>query len=233
MSDEPQYTVIVPAAGVGSRMQADRPKQYLQIAGKSILQHTLEVLISHSQIAHIIVAIDPRDPYFNRLEISSAPWITRVDGGSERADSVLNGLTAMPREPWVLVHDAARPCVKHRDISSLIDLANRGDSGGILAVPVKDTMKRAFSDSPHSVSHTEARDNLWHALTPQFFPTKQLNDALAKALEQGVPITDEASAIEWAGGKVNLIEGNANNIKITRPEDLSLAEFFMRNKPCE
>lgn len=230
MSDEPQYTVIVPAAGVGSRMQADRPKQYLQIAGKAILQHTLDVLISHPQIDHIVIAVHPQDPYFNQLDISRAPWLTRVDGGAERADSVLNGLNSTPREPWVLVHDAARPCVKHSDISKLINLAKCGDSGGILAVPVKDTMKRAYSDNPYSVSHTESRNNLWHALTPQFFPTEQLHKALANALDQGVPITDEASAIEWSGGNVNLIEGNANNIKITRPEDLSLAEFFMRNE---
>lgn len=230
MSDEPQYTVIVPAAGVGSRMKADRPKQYLQIAGKTILQHTIDVLISHPQIGHIVIALHPLDPYFNELDISSAPWLTRVDGGVERANSVLSGLNSMAKEPWVLVHDAARPCVKHSDISNLLNLAKSGDSGGILAVPVKDTMKRACSDNPYTVSHTESRDNLWHALTPQFFPTEQLHKALATALDQEVPITDEASAIEWAGGNVNLIEGNANNIKITRPEDLSLAEFFMRNQ---
>jgi 2-C-methyl-D-erythritol 4-phosphate cytidylyltransferase len=228
MSDEPQYTVIVPAAGVGSRMQADRPKQYLQIAGKSIIEHTLDVLISHPQINHIVIAVDPKDPYFNELGVSTASWLTRVDGGLERANSVLSGLNSMQKEPWVLVHDAARPCVKHCDISNLIGLAKSGESGGILAVPVKDTMKRASADDPYSVCHTEARDNLWHALTPQFFPTRQLHKALANALDQGVPITDEASAIEWAGGNVNLVEGNANNIKITRPEDLSLAEFFMR-----
>lgn len=228
-----KYTVIVPAAGVGSRMQADRPKQYLEIAGKSILQHTLDTLISHPNINHIVVALHPNDPYFDELALSTAPWLTRVDGGNERADSVLNGLTVLHDQKWVLVHDAARPCVLHQDISQLIGLASQSQSGGILAVKVKDTMKRSFDSNPSCVSHTESRENLWHALTPQFFQHQQLLDALSSALAEGAAITDEASAMEWAGAEVKLVEGSATNIKITRPEDLALAEFFMRNKQCE
>lgn len=232
MSPLPQYTVVVPAAGVGKRMNADRPKQYLQIAGKTILEHTLENLYRHPQVQRIIVALSPNDPYFPHLKIAQAPWLSRVDGGQERANSVLAALEQLQQEQWVLVHDAARPCVTQQDLTKLLALAH-GDSqgvaqGGILACPVRDTMKRA--NATGQVLHTECRKNLWHALTPQFFPLAQLRSALRNALAQGVEITDEASAVEWAGGIVQLIEGKASNIKVTQPGDLQLAEFYLTQK---
>lgn len=230
MSILSKYTAVVPAAGVGKRMQADRPKQYLLIDGQTVLEHTLNRLISHPQINHIILALDPTDPYFDELEISQQAWLTRVDGGKERADSVLAGLHALPTEPynqWVLVHDAARPCVSHHDISKLFALAGQDKSGGILASPVRDTMKRAAKNAPNRVVMTEDREGLWHALTPQFFPLVALRNALSDALEQQITITDEASAMEWAGHTVHLVEGSDRNLKITRPNDLALAQFYL------
>ncbi|WP_416307938.1 2-C-methyl-D-erythritol 4-phosphate cytidylyltransferase [Neptunicella sp. SCSIO 80796] len=218
------YTVVVPAAGVGKRMQADRPKQYLHIAGKTLLEHSLERLIQHPQIDKIIVALDKHDPYFEDLPIAQSDWLIRVEGGKERADSVLAGLKAMNTAEWVLVHDAARPCLSRNDLNKLLALS-QGGIGGLLATPVRDTMKRANSDS--KVLKTESRVNLWHALTPQFFPYQQLLDALQQGLDSGLEITDEASAIEAFGGEVILVEGSATNIKVTHPDDLQLAEFYL------
>lgn len=209
-------------------MQADRPKQYLSLAGKTVLEHTLQQLISHPQIQKIVIALSVDDPYFGTLPCHQEKWLERVDGGKERADSVLAGLNALGEEKWVLVHDAARPCITHQDLDKLLSLANRGNDGGILATPVRDTMKRASQSSANRVSHTESRDHLWHALTPQFFPLSELRSALQAALEQDVNITDEASAIEWQGGSVHLVEGSASNIKITHPDDLALAEFYLQ-----
>lgn len=219
------YSVVVPAAGVGKRMQANKPKQYLELAGKTILEHTLERLLSHPAINNIYLALGVDDPYFQQLKIATHPNIIRVDGGKERSDSVLSALNAMPQNhQWVLVHDAARPCLTHQDLDKLLALAT-DNTGGILATRVRDTMKR--SDNLDQVLHTESRDNLWHALTPQFFPLEQLRTALQQALSRGVEVTDEASAIEWAGGEVKLVEACASNIKITKPEDLQLAEFYL------
>lgn len=224
------YCAIVPAAGVGKRMRADRPKQYLQIFGKTVLEHTLENLISHPQIEHIVLALHPQDPYFDELHCSGAQWLTRVDGGKERADSVLNGIkyvaANMQDSDWVLVHDAARPCLNHQDLNKLFALQQSG-LGGILAAPVRDTMKRAQKTSPSSIAKTVERSGLWHALTPQFFPLNQLKNALSQALEANADITDEASAMEWANHQVKLIEGSDKNIKITRPDDLALASFYL------
>lgn len=229
MSSSTTFIAVVPAAGVGKRMQADRPKQYLTLLGKTLLEHTLEKLINHPRIHHILLALHTDDPYFNQLPIAKASWLTRVDGGKERADSVLAGLAPITESAWALVHDAARPCVSHQDISRLLALADQGDTGGILASPVRDTMKRATKGS-HKILKTESRQDLWHALTPQFFPAKHLKSALCGALEQGIEITDEASAMEWAGHAVNLVPGSASNIKVTNPEDLALAAFYLSNE---
>ncbi|ALT00502.1 2-C-methyl-D-erythritol 4-phosphate cytidylyltransferase [Lacimicrobium alkaliphilum] len=219
------FCAVVPAAGIGKRMQSDIPKQYLSLAGKTILEHCLLNLIAHPRIQHIILALHPQDPWFNKLGIASVPWLTVINGGKERADSVLNGLQQARMSEWVLVHDAARPCLPHTDIDKLLALAG-GNEGGILATPVRDTMKRA--DEQGLVLRTEEREHLWHALTPQFFPRAQLQHALSNALAQNISITDEASAIEWAGGKVRLVQGDPCNIKITHPEDLALAEFYLQ-----
>lgn len=233
-----RFSAIVPAAGIGQRMGANRPKQYLQIGAKSILEWTLERLISHPLINHIVLPVNPDDQYIQSLPCYGAPWLTVITGGKERADSVLAGLQALSNEPenkdeWVLVHDAARPCVTHDDISKLLALADKGLEGGILACPVRDTMKRAQPSLSHQVLHSESREHLWHALTPQFFPRQQLESALALALSEGANITDEASAIERQNGVVHLIEGLSSNIKVTRPEDLALAEFYLNTRAIQ
>ncbi|EKB21030.1 2-C-methyl-D-erythritol 4-phosphate cytidylyltransferase [Aeromonas veronii] len=216
-------TAIVPAAGIGSRMGADCPKQYLQLAGKTILEHTLERLLSHPAIAQVIVALAPHDHWFEALPVAANPRIVRVEGGAERAFSVLNGLHVAQGE-WVLVHDAARPCLTHGDLDALI-VAAMGCGGAILGSRVRDTMKR--SDVEGNIIATVEREQLWHALTPQMFPTRALKRALEEGLLLGATITDEASAMERAGFAVRMVEGRADNIKVTRPEDLSLAGLFL------
>ncbi|WP_018982917.1 2-C-methyl-D-erythritol 4-phosphate cytidylyltransferase [Salinimonas chungwhensis] len=229
---QPYIYAVVPAAGIGSRMQADRPKQYLSINGKTILEHTLDTLITHPRVCQVIVAISAEDTYFSNLPVSDADWLTMVTGGNDRAQSVLNGLLSLPADSWVLVHDAARPCLTHGDIDRLLAVMNnKAVDGGILASPVRDTMKRAaaVSATTITVKHTECRENLWHALTPQLFNTGLLRQALEDGLRNKLAITDEASAMEAQGYTVELVEGNPANIKITRPADLPLATFYLTN----
>ncbi|MEZ9907808.1 2-C-methyl-D-erythritol 4-phosphate cytidylyltransferase [Vibrio sp. 10N.261.51.A3] len=228
MSTQLQSVIaVVPAAGVGSRMKADRPKQYLKIHGKTILEHTIEKLLSHPQVAQIVVAISDDDPYYPDLALNLNPQVIRVSGGSERADSVLSALNYIAEQQlsdWVMVHDAARPCVQLSDIDKLISGAMNHDVGAILAAPVRDTMKRGAQGQ---IEHTVERADLWHALTPQMFRAEPLWNTLSEALQQGVSITDEASAFEWKGLSPALIAGRSDNFKITQPEDLALAEFYL------
>ncbi|MFM5084291.1 2-C-methyl-D-erythritol 4-phosphate cytidylyltransferase [Aeromonas media] len=219
-------TAIVPAAGIGSRMGADCPKQYLTLAGKTILEHTLGCLLSHPAIARVIVALAPYDRWFETLAVAADPRVLRVEGGSERAYSVLNALHVAEGK-WVLVHDAARPCLTQGDLDALIASAMACD-GAILGSRVRDTMKR--TDGAGNIVATVEREQLWHALTPQMFPTGTLKRALEEGLALGALITDEASAMERAGFIVKMVEGRADNIKVTRPEDLSLAELFLQQQ---
>ncbi|MDU0353858.1 2-C-methyl-D-erythritol 4-phosphate cytidylyltransferase [Paraglaciecola aquimarina] len=226
MSTTSQFPVILPAAGIGKRMQSDIPKQYLVILGKTIIEHTITSLLSHPNVSYVVIVLSSNDTIFQTLPLASNPRVKTTLGGKERADSVLAGLQYLSaQEKWVLVHDAARPCLKHDDLSNLLALTKSGETGGILASPVRDTMKRG--DSNGTIAHTESRDNLWHALTPQLFPLQQLKSALIEAQQKHVPITDEASAIEFVNQNVLLVEGSASNIKVTKPEDLMLAEFYL------
>ncbi len=227
--------VVIPAAGVGARMVADRPKQYLQLAGRMVLEHSVSCFSLHPMVGGIVVAVALDDAYWPELELHSSIPLHCVAGGEERAQSVLNALNFLAaltqneaHDPWVLVHDAARPCVRREDIDLLLARLHDDPVGGLLAVPVRDTMKRAEEDG-HVVC-TESRVGLWHALTPQMFRLERLQSSLQRALEQGVSVTDEASAIEFAGYFPRLIEGHADNIKITRPEDLALAEFLLQQR---
>ena len=228
MSNQLQSVIaVVPAAGVGSRMKADRPKQYLQIHGKTILEHTVEKLLSHPQVSKIVVAVSDDDPYYPELPLNLNPLVIRVSGGTERADSVLSALDYIAQQQlsdWVMVHDAARPCIQLSDIDKLISGAMTHDVGAILAAPVRDTMKRGVQGQ---IEHTVDRVDLWHALTPQMFRSKPLRKVLSEALQQGVSITDEASAFESKGLSPALIAGRSDNFKITQPEDLALAEFYL------
>jgi len=228
--------VVIPAAGIGKRMQADRPKQYLSLLGKTVLEHTLDCFLQHPKITGIILALHPDDPYWKALSIQTNKPLYQVAGGKERSDSVLNALDYLATDlqcadnSWVMVHDAARPCLSRTDIDQLItSLVNTNNSlGGILATPVKDTMKRASTDK--KITHTESRDNLYHALTPQMFRLQALRQAVQSAFEQHIAITDDASAMEQQGLAPQLIIGDANNIKITQPSDLALAEFFLSQR---
>ncbi len=220
------FSVVVPAAGVGSRMGASCPKQYLPLAGKFLIEHTLERLLGHPKVEQVIVAISATDTFFSTLAVASHPRVITTLGGAERADSVLNGLALVTSE-WVMVHDAARPCITHQDLDLLIREAVTPD-GALLGSRVRDTMKR--TDQHGLIQKTVDREQLWHALTPQFFPTSLLRSALVKGKEHGAVITDEASAMELAGFRPKMVEGRADNIKVTRPEDLALAALYLQQQ---
>jgi 2-C-methyl-D-erythritol 4-phosphate cytidylyltransferase len=222
----PGVCAVVPAAGFGRRMQTECPKQYLSIGNKTILEHAVAALLAHPRVERVIIAISDGDVRFQQLPLANHPQVTVVEGGAERADSVLAGLQAAGDAPWVLVHDAARPCLHQDDLANLLALSDTSRVGGILAAPVRDTMKRA-EPGKEAIAHTVDRTDLWHALTPQFFPRELLFDCLTRALNEGATITDEASALEYCGFHPQLVPGRADNIKVTRPEDLALAEFYL------
>jgi 2-C-methyl-D-erythritol 4-phosphate cytidylyltransferase len=227
-----QFVVIVPAAGVGKRMLASCPKQYLKINNQSILTHTTNRLLSHPKIAKVIIVLSDEDEYFAQTELADNTNIVRVSGGKERVDSVLNAIHTIDVEthPWILVHDAARPCVTHDDIDKIIEQCIENNCGGLLAAQVVDTMKQKSQGHINTVERTINRSNLWHAFTPQMYKTDELKLAIEKALEQGLEITDESSAIELAGLPSLLVLGRRDNIKITRPEDLALATFYLEQQ---
>lgn len=227
-----KYWAVVPAAGVGKRMHADRPKQYLKIDGRPIIEYAISHLSAEPHIEGVVVAISEEDEYWPELELCLTKPMWVAPGGVERCHSVLNALqelsTHASDEDWVLVHDAARPCVRTEDIARLISQLSDDAVGGLLAVPVRDTMKRAGSNQ--RVISTESREGLWHALTPQMFRFGKLRHALEQAIEDEALVTDEASAMELAGYEPVLVEGHADNIKVTRPEDLALATFYLQQQ---
>lgn len=243
--------LVLPAAGIGSRMQADRPKQYLQMTvkgiTKSVIEHTLDHVLSYASslssnsaatgFYKVVVVVTKGDPYWQEINSARAyhkdERILVVDGGSERCYSVLNALEAIHEldgldQTWVAVHDVARPCISFDDLDKLFSAVADYSDGGILAVPVRDTMKRGVNGATSShIDHTVEREQLWHALTPQMFPLNALLNNLQAALKDGFEVTDEASAMEHAGTKPKLVSGRSDNLKITRPEDLKLAEFYL------
>ncbi len=229
MSVDPHYWGVVPAAGVGRRMGGVIPKQYLFLNGHPVIEHTLERLLTHPAISRVFVALSDEDGWWREGCYASHPDVVRVTGGRERCHSVLNALHALSErageEDWVLVHDAARPCLRHEDLDRLITGLSGHPVGGLLGVPVRDTMKRTDNDG--QVTATVPREGLWHAYTPQMFRLGLLRDALDDALKQGLTVTDDASAMELAGYTPLMIEGHTDNLKITRPEDLALATFYL------
>ncbi len=221
---------VIPAAGTGQRMGADRPKQYLELAGRMVIEHTLEKFVSHSRIAGVVVALAAEDCWWDKVKLSAGCELRRCDGGEKRFESVLNGLNVLKdggagKEDWVLVHDAARPCVRREDIDRLIHAATAHPVGAVLGIPVRDTMKRA--DASANVRKTVSRAGLWHAFTPQMFRLGPLAASLKRALEEGADVTDEAQAMERTGAYPVMVEGHADNLKITTPTDLQLAEHFI------
>ncbi len=238
----PRYWVVIPAAGVGSRMQAEIPKQYLTLVGQTIIEHTLERLASHPAINGIVVAIAEHDDFWGEafhtrfLQHLRIPTET-VIGGQERFQSVNNALSALlsgqlslqgQPDDWVLVHDAARPCVTTDDIEFLINSLADDAVGGLLGIPVADTLKRL--DDHQRVQQTVSRYRLWRALTPQMFRLGLLSEALSRVNTGGAMVTDDASAMELAGHSPRMICGNEQNIKITRPQDLQLASLYLEQQ---
>ncbi len=232
MSSEPHFWAVVPAAGIGKRMGREIPKQYLPLGDQMVIEHTLDHLASHPKINKIVVSIGAGDHYWRYVSPPTTAEVVSVTGGAERCDSVFNGLDALRGEAvaddWVLVHDAARPCLRVADIETLMATLKGHPVGGILGLPVADTMKR--SDASGVIIETVSRVQLWRALTPQMFRFGILYDALSRARDSGVLITDEASAIEWAGFSPRMVEGHGDNIKITQPHDLSLAALYLQQQ---
>ncbi|MDH5180296.1 MAG: 2-C-methyl-D-erythritol 4-phosphate cytidylyltransferase [Gammaproteobacteria bacterium] len=230
-----KFWAVVPAAGVGSRMRADLPKQYLPLRDRTVIEHTLHRLSLISELSGIVVAVAENDPWWHKLHIDIAKPIIVAKGGAERCHTVQNALAALNGKAqdndWVLVHDAARPCVQPGDLHTLIRTLSAHPTGGLLGVPVRDTMKR--TDTDNQIQATVDRNHLWHALTPQMFRFGMLQQALQKALDDEVLVTDEASAMEYAGYQPIMVEGCGDNIKITRPEDLALAGFYIDHQTTQ
>ncbi|MCS6785759.1 MAG: 2-C-methyl-D-erythritol 4-phosphate cytidylyltransferase [Thiobacillaceae bacterium] len=218
-----RYHALVPAAGAGTRMGAARPKQYLELAGRPLLWYALHTLCRHPRIARVYVVLAPDDAWWGRYDWDGGDKLMVLScGGATRADSVRAGLAAMAGEvagqDWVLVHDAARPCLTAALIDRLIEALREDPVGGLLAVPLADTVKRAGADA--RIAATVDRSGLWAAQTPQMFRYGLLTAALAQA---GGAVTDEASAVEALGHAPRLVEGARSNLKVTFPEDLELA----------
>lgn len=230
MNQSSKCWAVVPAAGVGKRMQADRPKQYLPLAGKTVIENTLDRLLVSGAFQKVVVAISGEDPYWPELAISQHPDVITAPGGKERADSVLSALKALQGladdNDWVLVHDAARPCLTAGDIHLQIDSLQDDAVGGILALSSHDTLKHVDGDT---IIATIDRKHIWRALTPQMFKYAMLRDALQQT-EGNPAVTDEASALEILGYQPKIVEGRPDNIKITRPEDLALAQFYLEQQ---
>lgn len=227
ISIPPSYFALIPAAGVGTRMAAHCPKQYLHIADQSVLQHSVSAFLQQRQINHVFIVVSPDDAYVAQ-ELQSDPRLTVLHcGGATRFESVTNGLLAIQSkvrpEDWILVHDAARPGLNSTLISRLIDQIGPNNVGGLLALPVVDTVKLQMSNHVKTMS----REGLWLAQTPQMFRYKMLSTALSEAKAKNKEITDEASAIELCGLTPILVEGHWCNTKITRPDDLALIETYL------
>lgn len=226
----PKHWVIIPAAGVGARMAADRPKQYLSIHNKTILEHTLALFTSDLRFSNVLLGLAQNDQYWQMLNCPQRDNVTIFPGGSERFNTVLNGLYCIDSlatdHDWVWVHDAARPCLSQADIESLFSqLAQPDAKGALLASPVNDTIKR--EDGAGLSCETVDRTGLWRALTPQVFKYSDLKSAIEQGIRDEVTLTDEASAMEHSGIFPRLVESRGNNIKITRPGDLETAMSFV------
>jgi len=223
-----KYHLVLPAAGSGRRFAATLPKQYADLAGRTVIEQSLRHFESDADCVGLVVAVSPDDDRWPRM-VAGRPRFRTVSGGAQRAHSVLNALRSLAQldaDDWVFVHDAARPCFTREDLASLKrELADHA-VGGLLAVPLADTLKRGAGDSPE-VEATLDRSGLWRASTPQVFRLGVLRPALEAALSGGRIPTDEAQAVEWAGHKPRLVPGRADNIKVTTPGDLQLAAAIL------
>jgi len=231
------WWLLLPAAGTGQRMRSEVPKQYLPLGGRTVLEITLSRFLDLPGLAGVILVTSGDLPAAVEAAFARCPVpVRRVAGGATRAESVRNGLAGSRDQgvgctaagdgegDWVLVHDAARPCVRPDDVERLLRSV-RAPEGGLLAAPVRDTIKRVGGDG--FVDETVDRSPLMHALTPQLFPARVLLDSIESALAAGYPVTDEASAVERAGWRPRAVVGAADNLKITHPEDLAIARAIL------
>jgi len=224
----PRYIALIPAAGVGARMAANGPKQYLALGGKPMLRHTVDAFVASALIAHTYIVVSADDPQIDAVVPAQARVTVLRCGGATRMESVRNGLAelhgSMGDDDWVLVHDAARPGLTPALIARLITRTGAHAVGGLLALPVVDTVKRDVAGQVDTV----ARDGLWLAQTPQMFRYQLLRNALA-AVTDPATITDDASAVEALGLAPLLVEGHPCNLKVTRPDDVRIAELYLAN----
>jgi 2-C-methyl-D-erythritol 4-phosphate cytidylyltransferase len=223
-----EFHALVPAAGFGARMGIELPKQYLDLVGQPMIWHAISTLCACPDIKTVFVVLAPGDEYFARYDWShcAGKLAPLYCGGATRAESVANGLLAseLEADDWVLVHDAARPCLTQRLLTHMIAELRDDPVGGILAVPVADTLKRA--DARQRIACTEPREGLWQAQTPQMFRAGLLAEALARSNK----VTDEASAIEAMGLQPKLVASDSSNFKVTYPQDIELAELLLKGK---
>lgn len=233
-SPKSRHWALIPAAGAGRRFGAERPKQYLDLAGRMVIDHSLGLFTEHPAISGCIVALSPEDRYWPQSRFAEHPYVRRACGGHERSNSVANGLELLAAqdgaedEDWVLVHDAARPCLHPEDLDALIAVLRNESVGALLAVPLHDTIKQSADGC--MVDASVPRASLWRAFTPQAFRLGLLRRALTKAEANNAIVTDDASAVELLGLQPRLVKGRADNIKITHPEDLALARFFLQQQ---
>jgi 2-C-methyl-D-erythritol 4-phosphate cytidylyltransferase len=228
-STKPQCWAVIPATGIGSRMGADRPKQYLPLGDKTVLEQTLDNLFSYHATDGVMLVLNETDDYWPQLNYHSPKPLQTCIGGEQRHHSVFNGLISLrshlSTDCIVMIHDAVRPFVLHQDLDQLLQATQQCEDGALLATPLADTLKKASSDL--TVLNTQSRENLWRALTPQAFYLSKIYQALDSILTQNLSVTDDASAMELCGFHPRLVRGDDRNIKITHPEDLRLAELFL------
>ncbi len=227
-----RYWLILPAAGSGRRFGAAVPKQYLALAGRKVIEHALAPFLADPRCQQIVVALDPGDTQFRDLPVAADPRLRTVAGGAQRCDSVRNALAVLDASEgdWVLVHDAARPCLARADLDALLTAVADDAVGGLLALPLSDTLKQGSIQK--RVVTTPSRESLWRALTPQMFRLGTLRQALQAAQMAGREPTDEAQAVEWCGQSPRLVMGRGDNIKITVPADLELAAAVLAQGSC-
>lgn len=233
MPNKIRFWAIIPAAGSSQRMGAAVPKQYLPLGEATVIEAAISNFLRHPKIVGVIVALHADDQHWNNLAVTRNEKIHTVIGGESRTESVHNAInylenTSAEDHDFVLVHDAARPCLRYNDLDMLIQQLEQDDVGGILAAPVSDTLKVVEKQEFHNtVNKTIDRESVWRAFTPQMFRLVTLKKALVYCVKKNINVTDEASAVEALGLRVKLVKGHSDNIKVTHAVDLDLAAAIL------
>lgn len=221
--------MVIAGGGSGKRMNRRVPKQYLEISGKTVIEHSMNAFLNHDMVSGVVVVTPPDDARWKAVEPTHPKFLCRIEGGKERCDSVLSGLNILQAhvgiDDWVLVHDAARPCISKALIDKLVKKVMRHPVGGILGLPVTETMKK--TGPKDTIIQSVAKENMWRAQTPQMFRLNSLRSALTDLKQREVIVADEASAMEFVGMRPLIVKGLEANLKITTPSDLPLAEYFL------